>query len=106
MIEYSPNGIIILLNHGILNIPKIKIKNNKIKTQLELLISKLPKGFFLIMAILVTLAIAIDSAIHASHVMVAIHFLFGTTLFVRDTFSGKLVDYQVCSPQTSRDRIR
>lgn len=32
------------------------------KTQLDVVLSKLPKKFFLVMAVLVTLSIAIDSA--------------------------------------------
>lgn len=51
------------------------------KTKIDLLLSKLPQKFFLVMAVLVTLAIAIDSAFHASHIMVFFSLIFLSFLF-------------------------
>lgn len=51
------------------------------KTQFDLLLSKLPKRFFLAMAVLVTLSIAIDSAFHASHIMVFFSLIILSILF-------------------------
>ena len=51
------------------------------KAQLDLLISKLPRKILLILAVLVTLCIAIDSALHASHVMVFFSLIILSILF-------------------------
>jgi len=52
------------------------------KTQLDIIMSKLPKKFFLAMAILVTTVIAIDSAFHASHIMVFFSLIILSVLFL------------------------
>lgn len=52
------------------------------KTQIEILMSKLPKKFFLVMAVLVTIVIAADSAFHASHVMVFFSLIILSVLFL------------------------
>jgi phosphotransferase system glucose/maltose/N-acetylglucosamine-specific IIC component len=52
------------------------------KTQFDVLMSKLPKKFFLVMAVLVTLCIVIDSAFHASHVMVFFSLIILSVLFL------------------------
>jgi hypothetical protein len=52
------------------------------KTQFDIIMSKLPKMFFLAMAILVTLSIAIDSAFHASHIMVFFSLIILSVLFL------------------------
>jgi len=52
------------------------------KTQLDIIMSKLPKKFFLVMAVLVTLSIVIDSAFHASHVMVFFSLIILSALFL------------------------
>jgi hypothetical protein len=52
------------------------------KTQTEMIISKLPKKFFFVMAVIVTLSIVIDSAFHASHIMVFFSILFLSALFL------------------------
>ncbi len=51
------------------------------KTQIDVLLSKLPKKVFLAMAVLVTLSIAIDSAFHASHIMVFFSLIIFSVLF-------------------------
>ena len=51
------------------------------KAQLESMMAKLPKKFFLAMAVLVTLSIAIDSAFHASHIMVFFSLIILSLLF-------------------------
>lgn len=51
------------------------------KTQIDNLLSKLPKKFFLLMAVLVTISIAIDSAFHASHIMVFFSLIILSILF-------------------------
>jgi len=51
------------------------------KTQLNVLMSKLPKKIFLVMAVLVTLCIAVDSAFHASHIMVFFSLIILSVLF-------------------------
>jgi hypothetical protein len=51
------------------------------KTQLNILMSKLPKKIFLVMAVLVTLCIAVDSAFHASHIMVFFSLIILSVLF-------------------------
>jgi hypothetical protein len=51
------------------------------KAQIGLLTSKLPKIILLVMAVLVTLCIAIDSALHASHIMVFFSLLILSILF-------------------------
>ncbi len=51
------------------------------KTKFEALMSVLPKKVFLVMAVLVTLAIVIDSALNASHVMVFFSLIFLAILF-------------------------
>jgi hypothetical protein len=51
------------------------------KTQINLLISRLPKKVFLILAALVTLCIVVDSAFHASHIMVFFSLIVLTILF-------------------------
>jgi len=52
------------------------------KTQLDVIMSKLPKKFFLTMAVMVTLSIVIDSAFHASHVMVFFSLIILSVLFL------------------------
>jgi len=52
------------------------------ETQFDILMSKLPKKFFLSMAVLVTLCIVIDSALHASHVMVFFSLIILSVLFL------------------------
>jgi len=52
------------------------------KTQLSTIMSKLPKKFFLVMAVIVTLSIAIDSAFHASHIMVFFSLIILSVLFL------------------------
>ncbi|MFA5973050.1 MAG: hypothetical protein WC780_11915 [Lentimicrobiaceae bacterium] len=51
------------------------------KKQLDVLMAKLPKKVFLVMAVLITLCIAIDSAFHASHVMVFFSLVILSVLF-------------------------
>ena len=51
------------------------------KAQLDLLISRLPQKILLLMAVLVTLCIAIDSALHTSHVMVFFSLIILSILF-------------------------
>jgi hypothetical protein len=51
------------------------------KTQLDFLLLELPKKIFLVMALLVTLCIVIDSAYHASHVMVFFSLIILSVLF-------------------------
>ena len=51
------------------------------KIQLDML--KLPKKVFLVMAVLVTLGIAIDSAFHASHVLVFFSLIILSVLFFK-----------------------
>jgi predicted neutral ceramidase superfamily lipid hydrolase len=51
------------------------------KTQLDLFLSILPKKVFLVLAILVTLCIAIDSALNASHIMVFFSLIILSILF-------------------------
>jgi intracellular septation protein A len=52
------------------------------KTQLDVLMSKLPKKVFLVMAVLVTLCIAVDSAFQASHIMVFFSLIILSVLFL------------------------
>ena len=52
------------------------------KAQPDIIMSKLPKKFFLAMAVLVTLSIALDSAFHASHVMVFFSLIILSVLFL------------------------
>ena len=51
------------------------------KTKPDVLMSKLPKKVFLVMAVLVTLCIAVDSAFHASHIMVFFSLIILSVLF-------------------------
>jgi hypothetical protein len=51
------------------------------KTQADLLISRLPKKILLVMAVMVTLCIAIDGALHASHIMVFFSLIILSILF-------------------------
>jgi hypothetical protein len=51
------------------------------KTQIDLLISRLPKKVFLVLSVLVTICIVIDSAFHASHVMVFFSLIVLSILF-------------------------
>jgi hypothetical protein len=51
------------------------------KAQTDTLLSKLPKRFFLVMAVLVAVCIAIDSAFHASHIMVFFSLIILSVLF-------------------------
>ena len=51
------------------------------KAQFDLLISSLPKKVLLAMAILVILSIAIDSALHMSHIMVFFSLIILSILF-------------------------
>jgi hypothetical protein len=52
------------------------------KAQFDIIMSKLPKKFFLVMAVLVTIGIAIDSAFHASHIMVFFSLIILSVLFL------------------------
>jgi hypothetical protein len=52
------------------------------KTQFDVILSELPKKFFLVMAVLVTLCIAVDSAFHTSHVMVFFSLIILSVLFL------------------------
>jgi hypothetical protein len=52
------------------------------KTQFEQLIARLPRKIFLVMAALVTACIAIDSAFHASHIMVFFSLIVLSVLFL------------------------
>jgi hypothetical protein len=52
------------------------------KTHPDKIMSELPKKFFFVMALIVTLSIVIDSAFHASHIMVFFSILFLTVLFL------------------------
>ena len=51
------------------------------KTHLDYLLSELPKKILLVMAVLVTLCIAIDGALHASHIMVFFSLIILSALF-------------------------
>ena len=51
------------------------------KAQIDLMASRFPKKVFLVMAILVTLGIAVDSAFNASHVMVFFSLILLSVLF-------------------------
>ena len=52
------------------------------KTQFDQIIVRLPKKIFLVMAALVTVCIAIDSAFHASHIMVFFSLIVLSVLFL------------------------
>ena len=58
------------------------IKEVIMKTQTDLLISRLPGKIFLAMAVMVTLCIAIDSALNASHIMVFFSLIILSILFI------------------------
>jgi hypothetical protein len=51
------------------------------KTQQDLLTSTLPRRVLLVLSVLVTLCIAVDSAFHASHIMVFFSLIVLTILF-------------------------
>jgi hypothetical protein len=51
------------------------------KSQPDLILSRLSKKTLLVMAVLVTLCIAIDSALHASHIMVFFSMIILSVLF-------------------------
>ena len=50
-------------------------------THQDFLITKLPRRVLLILSVLVTLCIAVDSALHASHIMVFFSLIILTVLF-------------------------
>jgi len=51
------------------------------KTNFDLVMSNMPRKVFLVLAVMVTLCIAIDSAFHASHIMVFFSLVILSLLF-------------------------
>lgn len=52
------------------------------KTRLDFLFATLPQKILLVLAVMITLAIALDSALHASHIMVFFALIILSVLFL------------------------